>query len=342
VPGDQLARGRQPVARAAARTHVRSDSAMRVLLPSFMSADDSATAPAVRPLPDGAGAGLWWGLLGVVAFSLTVPLTRIAVADASPLFVGAGRAVVAAALAGAALALARERLPRRDLRVRLVLVAGGVVVGFPLLTSFAMVTVPATHGAVVIALLPAATAVTAAVRGHERSRCGSGCSPGSAQQPPSGSSPSGRAVPAGCTRRTCSCCSPSSPRPSAMPRAVCCAGSSGAWQTVSWALVLAAPLMVVLTVVSAPGGMPSTPGQWGAFAYLGVVSMFLGFFAWYRGLALGPMAQVSQVQLVQPVLSIGWAALLLSEALTWGHGRGRAPGRRLRGRRGAGPPRAPR
>ena len=57
--------------------------------------------------------------------------------------------------------------------------------------------------------------------------------------------------------------------------------------------------------------------QWAAFAYLGVVSMFLGFFAWYRGLAIGPMAQVSQVQLVQPVLSICWAGLLLGEQLTW-------------------------
>ena len=56
-----------------------------------------------------------------------------------------------------------------------------------------------------------------------------------------------------------------------------------------------------------------TPAQIGAFAYLGVVSMFLGFVAWYRGLAIGPMAQVSQVQLVQPVLTITWAALLLGE-----------------------------
>ena len=92
----------------------------------------------------------------------------------------------------------------------------------------------------------------------------------------------------------------------------------GAWQTVSWALVLASPLMVVLTVVSVAQQPPSaTPVQWAAFAYLGVVSMFLGFFAWYRGLAIGPMAQVSQVQLVQPVLSICWAGLLLGEALTW-------------------------
>jgi drug/metabolite transporter (DMT)-like permease len=92
----------------------------------------------------------------------------------------------------------------------------------------------------------------------------------------------------------------------------------GAWQTVSWALVLSAPLMVALTIVAVMNEPPSgTPVQWLAFAYLCVVSMYLGFFAWYRGLAIGPMAQVSQIQLLQPVMSICWAALLLGEAVTW-------------------------
>jgi drug/metabolite transporter (DMT)-like permease len=92
----------------------------------------------------------------------------------------------------------------------------------------------------------------------------------------------------------------------------------GSWQTVSWALVVASPLMIALTVVSMIQEPPSaTPIQWAALGYLAVVSMFLGFFAWYRGLAIGPMAQVSQVQLVQPVLSIIWATLLLGEPLTW-------------------------
>jgi drug/metabolite transporter (DMT)-like permease len=92
----------------------------------------------------------------------------------------------------------------------------------------------------------------------------------------------------------------------------------GPWQTVSWALVLSAPLMIALATVSVVEEPPSaTPVEWAAFAYLAAVSMFLGFFAWYRGLAIGPMAQVSQVQLVQPVLTISWAALLLGEELTW-------------------------
>lgn len=76
--------------------------------------------------------------------------------------------------------------------------------------------------------------------------------------------------------------------------------------------------MIVLTLVSLGSGMPAaSPVQWLCFAYLGVVSMFLGFFAWYHGLAIGPMAQVSQIQLVQPVMSIAWAGLLLGEPMTW-------------------------
>lgn len=90
----------------------------------------------------------------------------------------------------------------------------------------------------------------------------------------------------------------------------------GAWQTVSWALVLASPVMVALTAVSVIHETPTASRhQWLAFGYLAVVSMFLGFFAWYRGLAIGPMSQVSPVQLAQPVMSILWAALLLHEHL---------------------------
>ena len=92
----------------------------------------------------------------------------------------------------------------------------------------------------------------------------------------------------------------------------------GAWQTISWALVLASPLMVSLTLVSFTAGLPQGGvTHWVSFAYLGVVSMFLGFFAWYRGLAIGPMARVGQVQLTQPIMTVGWAAWLVGEPPTW-------------------------
>ena len=263
-------------------------------------------------------AGLWWGLLGVAAFSFTVPFTRVAVGGLSPLFIGSGRAVIAAVLAAAALIMTRQHLPSLVQWARLAIVAGGVVVGFPLLTSYALTTAPASHGAVVIALLPAVTAVMAVLRGHERPARSFWvfAALGALAAIVFAALQGGRfghlhwsdlllfgAVIAAAV---------------GYAEGGLLARELGSWQTVSWALVLAAPLMIVLTTISVMQQPPTgTPVQWLAFAYLAVVSMFLGFFAWYRGLAIGPMAQVSQVQLVQPVMSILWAALILREQLTW-------------------------
>lgn len=289
---------------------------MRPLLSSFMREHSSAivqTRPALSRLP-----GLWWGFLGVVAFSFTVPFTRVAVDGLPPLFVGSARAVVAALLAAAALATTRQRLPRGSQWARLAVVAAGVVVGFPLLTSYALQTASASHGAVVVALLPAATAVAVVLRTDERpagsfwafATVGAAAAVLFAAIQGSGALALrwsdlllfGAVVAAA----------------AGYAEGGLLARELGSWQTVSWALVLAAPLMLVLTVRSVADLVPvGTPAQWAAFAYLGVVSMFLGFFAWYRGLAIGPMAHVSQVQLVQPVLTITWAALLLGEPLTW-------------------------
>lgn len=187
----------------------------------------------------------------MLAFSFTVPFTRVAVEGLAPLFIGSGRAVVAAVLAATALALTRQRPPRGAQWGRLAVVAGGVVAGFPLLTSFALTTTPASHGAVVIALLPAATAVVAVLRAAER--------------PP----------------------------------------------TAFW-IATAAGALVAVGFAAVQSGGPARL-HWAALGYLGVVSMFLGFFAWYRGLGIGPIARVGQMQLVQPVLSIVWAGLLLGE-----------------------------
>src|SRR5690349_19840343 len=133
-----------------------------------MTQHSSATLLRPLALPATGAAGLGWGLVGVAAFSFTVPFTRVAVGGLSPLFIGSGRAVVAAALAAVALTVTRQRLPRGAHWWRLAAVGAGVVVGFPLLTSYALTTTPAGHSAVVIALLPAATAVLTVLRGHER------------------------------------------------------------------------------------------------------------------------------------------------------------------------------
>ena len=265
-------------------------------------------------------AGLLWGLLGVTAFSLTLPLTRVAVGDGamSPLFTGTGRAVVAALLAAAALACTRQRLPRGAQWGRLAVVAGGVVVGFPVLTSFALTSAQAGHGAVVIALLPAATAVMAALRGLERppvsfwATAALGAAVAVAFAASQGGGPGGLYWPDLLLFCAVAAAAVGYAEGGLLAREL------GAWQTISWALVLSAPLMAVLTAVAVAHQPPSgTPVAWAAFAYLAVVSMFLGFFAWYRGLAIGPMARVGQVQLVQPVMGIGWAVLLLHEQLTW-------------------------
>lgn len=254
----------------------------------------------------------------MAAFSFTVPFTRVAVEGLSPLFVGSGRAVVAAILAGLALALARQRIPAPKQLLRLAIVAAGVVAGFPLLTSFALTTAPASHGAVVIALLPAATAVMAVLRGRERpplvfwvmSGIGAVAAVafGFIQSGGFGALHWADLLLLGAVVAAAI----------GYAEGGLLARELGAWQTVSWALVLALPVMLALAALSVTQQPPQgTPAQWAAFAYLGVVSMFLGFFAWYRGLAIGPMTRVSQVQLAQPVLTILWAALMLGESLTW-------------------------
>jgi drug/metabolite transporter (DMT)-like permease len=282
-----------------------------------MTDKSSATALATQPVPTTSYAGLGWGLLGVAAFSFTVPFTRVAVGGLSPLFIGSGRAVVAAVLAVAALTVTRQRLPRGTQWARLVVVGGGIVVGFPLLTSYALTSVPASHGAVVIATLPAATAVMAVLRGREHpplafwvaSGLGAVAAVGfaAAQSGGVGDLHWADLLLFGAVLAAAV----------GYAEGGLLARELGAWQTVSWALVVCLPLMTLLVTVSATRQTPEgTPTQWAAFAYLGVVSMFLGFVAWYRGLAIGPMAQVSQVQLVQPVMSIAWAGLLLGEQLT--------------------------
>ncbi|PQZ55361.1 MULTISPECIES: DMT family transporter [unclassified Microbacterium] len=281
-----------------------------------MKVDSSVIAPRSTVLST--HAGLWWGLLGVFAFSFTLPFTRIAIGGLSPLFIGSGRAVVAALLAGIALAATRQRPPTRAQWARLAIVAGGVVAGFPLLTSFAMTTTPASHGAVVIGLLPAATAVAVVLRTRERpaltfwifALLGAAAAVlfAALQNGGLGSLSGGDLLLFGAVVAAAI----------GYAEGGLLARELGAWQTISWALIVAAPLMAVLTVVSAIQQPPAaTPVQWLAFAYLAAVSMFLGFFAWYRGLAIGPMAQVSQIQLVQPVMSIAWASILLHEPIDW-------------------------
>lgn len=278
-----------------------------------MSMSAAANSPTLPSAAD-RRRGLLFGLVGVACFSLTLPATRIAVAGLDPVFVGLGRAVVAAVLAGCTLAALRVRWPGRAALPGLAVVAAGVVVGFPLFTAWAMRHVPASHGAVVIGLLPLATALAGTWLAHERPTpvfwfCAVAGSAvvvafavwqgGGKPQPADGLLLVAVAAAA-----------------VGYAEGGRLARSLPGWQVISWALVLSAPAVLAATLVATAGKLPAAaPSAWAGFAYVSVVSMFVGFFAWYRGLALGGIAVVGQTQLLQPFLTLFASALLLGEPL---------------------------
>ena len=259
--------------------------------------------------------GLVFGILGVGCFSLTLPATRIAVSDLDPTIVGLGRALIAAALSLVALAVSRRPLPRPALWPRLLVVALGVVIGFPWLSAWAISDVPAVHGAVVTGLLPLSTAAFGALLAGER---------------PSplfwAATMAGSAVVAGFA--LVSGGGHIALADLALVGAVAAAGLGyaegarlarefGSWPVICWALLISAPVLAIpVGLAVATHGAAAGVAAWIGFAYVSVVSMFLGFFAWYRGLAKGGIARVGQLQLLQPFLTIFAAALLLGERVT--------------------------
>jgi drug/metabolite transporter (DMT)-like permease len=259
--------------------------------------------------------GLAYGFLGVLGFSLTLPATRVAVAYFDPTAVGLGRALVAAGLAALLLLATRQPWPSRAQWRSLVIVAIGVILGFPLLSAWAMSRLPAAHGAVILGLLPLATALAGALRAGERPSRGFWVAGvvGSATVVAFAVSMGAGDI---------------QPADLALFAAVLAAALGyaeggrlarelGGWQVISWALVLAAPFIAVPVFLAL--GKPAPPAPWTAwfsFGYVAVISQFLGFFAWYRGLALGGVARVSQLQLLQPFLTLLASALLLGEQIT--------------------------
>jgi drug/metabolite transporter (DMT)-like permease len=252
------------------------------------------------------------GFLGVLGFSFTLPATRVAVEELDATFVGLGRAAVAALPAAVLLILWRERLPSRDRLFRLALVALGVVFGFPLLSALALREVTAAHGAVIVGLLPAATAVMAVARAGERPSTGFWLASGAGLVAVLGFAASeGAGLPSSADLLVLGAVAlgaigyaegGSLAREMGGPRVIC------------WALVLSLPLTLPIGVLAAAvGGLEAGGDAWLGFAYVTLVSMFVAFFAWYAGLARGGVAKIGQVQLVQPLLTLVWAAALLGE-----------------------------
>ena len=264
--------------------------------------------------------GLWLGLLGVVLFSITLPVTRLAVGTPeTPLltgyFIAFGRAGVAGMLSAVYLFAVKPPIPTLKQCRSLGMVSLGVVFGFPLMTSLAMRYVPAAHASVITGVLPLATAALGARVNRQRPSMGFWL----------------------CA--VCGCLL-------VLGFAVLRSGQSGWWlhsadlmllvamvlgaigyvwggrlstempaqHVISWALVISLPLTLPLAWLSRP--LDSVPwSAWAGFAYVSLFSMWLGFFAWYRGLALGGTVRVSQVQLLQPFLGMLFAIPILGESL---------------------------
>ncbi len=276
--------------------------------------ETGVTTPAPHSQARNESRGMWLGLVGVAVFSLTLPFTRIAVAELNPAFVAFGRAVVAGLCSLVLLAWIRAPRPTaRQLR-GLIITALGVVVGFPLFSSIAMRHVPAAHGAVVVGLLPLATALFGALRFGERpstgfwlaALAGSGIVIAFALREGGGSFQAADfALFAAVITAAMG-----------YAEGARLAQTMGGQNVIAWALVVSLPVMVPVSVwLGWQYGVTASAPAWLAFAYVSLFSMFIGFFFWYKGLALGGIARVGQVQLLQPFMSLLGAAVIAGEAL---------------------------
>jgi drug/metabolite transporter (DMT)-like permease len=252
------------------------------------------------------------GLAGVLIFSGSLPATRLAVLELNPVFLTSARAALAGLLALLLLGVARAPRPAAHELGQLALVALGVVAGFPLLTALALQHVNAAHSTVFIGMLPLATALFAVWRGGERLQAGFwiwavlGCTvvAGFALAQGLEASPVGD----GLMLAAVLVCGMGYAEGARLARHL------GGLQVICWALVLALPLMLPLSLLH----WPARAGQVGTTAWLGLgyvslFSMFIGFVFWYRGLALGGIARVGQLQLLQPFFGLLLAAGVLGE-----------------------------
>ncbi|MER9582993.1 DMT family transporter [Mesorhizobium sp. M0276] len=255
------------------------------------------------------------GFIGVLIFSGSLPATRVAVKDFDPTFLTSARAAIAGMLGLALLLLFRQKRPERGDLLSLVIVALGVVVGFPLLTALALKHVTTAHSIIFVGLLPLATAIFGVLRGGDRPRpafwlfscVGSALVAGFALTQGVTASPIGD----GLMLAAIVACGLGYAEGAALSRKL------GGWQVICWALVLSLPIMLVLTFATLP---PSFAGvgsnAWIGLGYVSLFSMLIGFVFWYRGLAQGGIAAVGQLQLLQPFFGLALAATLLHEQVS--------------------------
>nr|WP_314566597.1 DMT family transporter [uncultured Pseudomonas sp.] len=257
------------------------------------------------------------GFIGVVIFSGSLPATRLAVMEFDPVFLTLIRAVIAASLGLCLLGWFKAKRPARNQWLPLAIVALGVVIGFPLLTALALQYVTSAHSIVFIGLLPLATAVFGVLRGGERPRpvfwvfstLGSVLVMGYAIAQGLTAAPAGDLL----MLLAVLVCGLGYAEGATLSR------SLGGWQVICWALVVALPVVLPLSLLLAP---PSLRGislpAWLSLGYVALFSMLIGFVFWYRGLAQGGIAAVGQLQLLQPFFGLALAAGLLHEQVSLG------------------------
>jgi drug/metabolite transporter (DMT)-like permease len=303
----------------------------------------AASSPRARGSDD-ATRGLLLGFAGVVMFALSIPMTRLAGGSAAapqldPAFIAFGRAAVAGVLSVVYLALTGARRPRGREWGLLAFTAAGVVFGWPLLLGYAVRHVDAVHASVVSGVLPLATAVIGALALRQRpspgfwacALAGLALVVGFAAWRGAGGLEMADGLLLGAVvcasagyisgaRLTATAPAPARPkrgapsRGAAVPQGGCGGAGLSAEQVICWVLVISLPITVPLAALTLPVE-PVAASAWFGFAYVSLVSMWIGFFAWYRGLALGGTLRVSQVQVLQPFLSMLMAVPLLGEQL---------------------------
>ena len=259
--------------------------------------------------------GYVWGSIGVAIFSLTLPLSHIAVKEFDPLFISIGRTVLAACVAVPILFLSRQAWPDLGDLKQLFFVVLGVIFGFPILSTIAMRTAPASHGSVVLALLPLGTAFMSTIFAGERPSLAfwAWSILGSAAVVIYALWDGGVALHGADSLLVFAVIAASM----GYAAGGNLARKLGGWQVICWALVVALPLTLPLTLYFARGitGHETLQG-WLCFFYLALMSQLVGFFAWNKGLAMGGVARVGQVQLLQTFMTQIAAFGLMGEPLT--------------------------
>jgi len=262
--------------------------------------------------------GLLLGLVGVFIFGLTLPATRASLTGLDPYLIGFGRGVVAGVAAALILLVTRQKWPGKKAWRPLIIASAGVVLGFPILATLAMQYVPASHGGIVLAILPLATAVAGVISAGERPSIGFWlCSIAGTAAVLTYALIEGAGA-TGVHSADLLLAAAVAAAAIGYAEGGVLARSMGGWQVICWALVIAAPiLLTALILIGTPINWNASATAWTGFIYLALFSQFIGFFAWYQGMAIGGIAKVGQLQLLQTFVTLGAAALLLGEQITW-------------------------